>query len=78
MIKENTIIKKDTLENWNKAKNFIPKENEVIIYTNVFPNGVKIGDGITKVTDLPFINNEYKVENDVLVINTMMPQRGGL
>jgi hypothetical protein len=34
MIKETTYIKKDTTENWNKAKNFIPKENEVIIYTD--------------------------------------------
>jgi len=32
MIKENIIIKKDTTENWNKAKNFIPKENELIFY----------------------------------------------
>lgn len=66
MIKENTIIKKDTSENWSKAKNFIPKENEIIIYTDI---GMKIGDGKTKVNDLPFVNqNSYSVEDDMLII----------
>lgn len=69
MIKEQTLIKKDTSINWNKAKNFIPKENELIIYTDF--NSIKIGDGKTKVNDLPFINNEkYAIEDDTLVINT--------
>lgn len=69
MIKEQTLIKKDTSINWNKAKNFIPKENEIIIYTDF--NSIKIGDGKTKVNDLPFVdNNEYMVEEDTLVINT--------
>lgn len=71
MIKEQTLIKKDTSHNWNKAKNFIPKENEIIMYTDFNPNGIKIGDGKTKVNDLPFIdNNEYSIEEDTLVINT--------
>ena len=43
MIKEQSFIKKDTSENWNKAKNFIPKENEVIIYTDLEKK--KIGNG---------------------------------
>lgn len=69
MIKEQTLIKKDTSINWNKAKNFIPKEHEVIIYTDF--NSIKIGNGKTKVNDLPFVdNNEYMVEEDTLVINT--------
>jgi len=53
MIKENSIVKKDTLENWDKATNFVPKENEVIVYIGI---GIKIGNGKTKVSDLPFIN----------------------
>ena len=68
MKKENTFIKKDTLENWAKAKNFIPKENEVIIYINI---GKKVGDGITKVNDLPFIDNSnisYSVDGTTLII----------
>ena len=69
MIKEQTLIKKDTSINWNKAKNFIPKENEIIIYTDF--NSIKIGNGKTKVNDLQFVdNNEYMVEEDTLVINT--------
>lgn len=69
MIKEQTLIKKDTSINWNKAKNFIPKENEIIIYTDF--NSIKIGNGKTRVNDLPFVdNNEYMVEEDTLVINT--------
>ncbi len=69
MIKEQTLIKKDTSVNWNKAKNFIPKEHEVIIYTDF--NSIKIGDGKTKVNDLPFVsNNKYDIEEDTLIINT--------
>ena len=69
MIKEQTLIKKDISINWNKAKNFIPKENEIIMYTDF--NSIKIGNGKTKVNDLPFVdNNEYMVEEDTLVINT--------
>ena len=71
MIKEQSFIKKDTSENWNKAKNFIPKENEIIVYTNFKPNGIKIGDGKTKINNLPFVNNtEYFIEEDILIINT--------
>ena len=68
MIKENTLIKKDTSINWEKAKNFIPKENELIVYTDL--NKRKIGDGITKVNDLPFIEGtQYYIEDeDILVI----------
>jgi hypothetical protein len=66
MKKENTLVKEDTFENWSKAKNFIPKKHEVIIYTNM---GTKIGDGQTKVNDLPFINNkEYLVDGTTLII----------
>lgn len=68
MEKQTAIIKKDTFENWSKAKNFIPKESEIIVYID---KGMKIGDGKTRVNDLPFINNnEYRVEDDILIINT--------
>lgn len=73
MEKEYTLIKKDTSENWGKAKNFIPKQNEIIIYTDFMPFGTKIGDGKTKIADLPFIDvNEYSIENDILVIDTKL------
>ena len=66
MTKEQTLIKKDTTENWDKAKNFIPKENEIIIYIGV---GTKIGDGKTKVNELPFIDQSfYSVDGTTLII----------
>ena len=66
MIKENVIIKKDTEENWNKAKNFIPKENEIIVYIDA---GIKIGDGKTKVNKLPFIDQSfYSIDGTTLII----------
>lgn len=50
--------KHDTKENWDKAVNFIPKISELIVYDAdddcAFPR-VKIGDGVTKVTELPFV-----------------------
>ena len=67
MIKENIIIKKDTIENWNKAKNFIPKENELIFYID--NEQYKIGNGKTKLNDLPFLSNViYTLNDDILEI----------
>ena len=69
MIKETTYIKKDTSENWNKAKNFIPKENEVIVYTDTQQQ--KIGNGKDKLNELPFIDQTYySVDGTTLIINT--------
>ena len=69
MVKEEKIIKKDITENWNKAKNFIPKENEVIVYTDTQQQ--KIGDGKTKLNELPFIDlNFYSVDGTTLIIET--------
>lgn len=73
-------IKRDSEENWKKAKNFIPKLNEIIIYDCDTTTRIKIGDGITKVNDLKFAEEELmsmtiypelnnsKVENEILVI----------
>lgn len=67
MLKEQNLIKKDTSINWNKAKNFVPKENEIIIYTDL--NKKKIGDGKTLIKDLPFVNDDfYFIEDSTLVI----------
>lgn len=71
MEKEYVYMKSDTSENWSKAKNFIPGKNELIIYTDFIPNGIKIGDGKTKLEDLKFIdNNDFDIEGDTLIINT--------
>ena len=51
--------KHDIEANWNKALNFIPKKGELIVYDpdeNYNYSRVKIGDGIRKVNDLPFVD----------------------
>ena len=70
MEKAYTFIKSDTSSNWNKADKFIPKENEVIVYTDI--HQTKIGNGKDKLKDLPFINtdSQYLVDGDVLIINS--------
>ena len=51
-------LKHDTEVNWDKATNFIPKLGEVIVYdvddNYDFPR-MKVGDGETVVTELPFV-----------------------
>ena len=69
MVKEQSFIKKDTSENWNKAKNFIPKENEVIIYMDL--DKKKIGNGKNLLNELPFIDLEsFSVDGTTLIINS--------
>lgn len=56
-IKSRIVHKHDTESNWSKAINFIPKQGEIIIYdidSNHSYERFKIGDGITKVNNLPF------------------------
>lgn len=51
------INKHDTETNWNKATAFIPKKGEIIVYdvdsTHSYER-IKVGDGTTVVTALPF------------------------
>ena len=69
MIKEQSFIKKDTSINWDKAKNFIPKENEVIIYTDL--NKKKIGNGKNKLSELPFIELfDYSIDGTTLILRS--------
>ena len=44
--------KHDTKENWDKVEDFIPLEGEIIVYDGL--NKIKIGDGATRLIDLPF------------------------
>ena len=49
--------KHDIETNWNKAVNFTPLAGEIIVYDNDETYNfarIKIGDGVTKVSDLPF------------------------
>ena len=75
MIKEQSFIKKDTSINWSKAKNFVPKENEVIIYTDLEKK--KIGDGKKLLNELPFIDLDfYSIDGTTLIINSEKIERG--
>lgn len=53
-------IKNDISTNWNKA-NFIPKEKEIIVYTDILK--LKIGDGKTRLVDLPFVEKKPNIFN---------------
>ena len=48
----------DIEENWDKCPNFVPNVGEIIVYdadnTFKYPR-VKIGDGTTTITELPFV-----------------------
>lgn len=50
------VQKHDTSANWAKATNFIPKLGEIIVYTDV--NMIKVGDGVTKVSNLSFVTTD--------------------
>lgn len=68
-VKIRLVLKHDTEENWVKAANFIPKQGEVIIYdkddSHTYTR-VKVGDGTTKVNDLPFITDFLSSQLDEL------------
>lgn len=49
------IQKHDTKANWDKATNFVPLKGEIIVYDDL--KKIKIGDGVTKVGNLAFIND---------------------
>ena len=54
------IHKHDTEENWKKATNFIPKQGELIVYdidSTYTYERIKMGDGKTLVSNLPFVLN---------------------
>lgn len=53
------INKHNSETNWSKAVNFTPKKGEIIIYdkdSNYNYERMKIGDGATVVSALPFVN----------------------
>ena len=65
-IKTRIINKHDTSANWSKAVNFIPKKGEIIIYDDL--RKVKVGDGTTLVSSLPFVEqdlSEYITESEL-------------
>lgn len=58
-------LRNDSHSNWAKKTDFVPMDGEIVIYD--IDNShqyqlIKIGDGITKLQDLPFIN-EFDAKN---------------
>lgn len=54
--------KSDKQVNWEKAINFVPLKGEIIIYEkdeNYSYDRIKLGDGVTKVNDLPFAGSDF-------------------
>ena len=70
ILRGRSVQKHDIEANWLKATNFIPKQGEIIVYdkdsTHAYER-VKVGDGATVVSSLPFIDDN-KV--DISVIET--------
>ena len=66
------MLKHDTEANWKKATVFIPKAGEVIIYdkdsTHTRPR-IKIGDGETLVSALPFVYSNVGASNKPVYID---------
>lgn len=57
--------KHDIEANWDKAVNFIPLDGEQILYDPDDTHDdtrIKFGDGVTKVTELPFAEAEITVD----------------
>ena len=63
--------RRDTTENWNAARTFIPMRGEIIIYTDhgsmddgygntINVPGIKVGDGNAYLIDLPFVGAEER------------------
>lgn len=61
-------MKYGTPEDWEKAKNYVPKKGDILIYTLVDSNAkMKIGDGIHIPNDLPFVGQQdWKVQEGTL------------
>ena len=63
--------KHDIEANWNKASSFIPKVGEIIIYDTDSGNTrarIKIGDGKTAVTTLPFYGDDFVTDDELQAI----------
>lgn len=60
------VQKHNTEAEWLKAVDFIPKQGEIIIYdkdNNYSYERIKIGDGATKVSSLPFVHGAVESVN---------------
>ena len=71
-IKGRLVQKHDVEANWQLATNFIPKQGEIIVYdkdSNYSYERVKIGDGTTLVSALPFVTDAIEDIVDTALTN---------
>jgi len=62
-IQARILMKHDTTAHWDEAVNFIPKLGEIIIYSDD-PRQLKIGDGVTTVSNLLFMTDAMALTNE--------------
>ena len=71
MVNARILARRDTTANWNTARDFIPMQGEIIIYTDhgqmddgygntINVPGIKIGDGNAYLIDLPFVGADQR------------------
>ena len=61
-VKSRIQVKRGTSADWALATNFVPKEGEIIFYSDL--NKMKIGDGNTLVSSLPFLHvDKSEIDN---------------
>ena len=68
-MKVRLVCKHDTETNWAKASNFKPEKGELIIYdidNNHSYERMKIGDGKTLVSNLPFVLDIFLFVNNLI------------
>lgn len=57
------VHKHDSAQHWNLAKNFVPKQGELIVYDIDSEHSyerIKIGDGVQNVNTLPFVDDALR------------------
>lgn len=66
-------VKRDTTARWNQCKLFVPEKGRIIVYTDhkkildgegneVNVPGIKIGDGNAYLIDLPFVDDDIRLQ----------------
>jgi hypothetical protein len=81
-LKTRVLMKTDTTANWSKATGFVPKKGEIIVYSDD-ARKFKVGDGVTKVSALKFVNQDELAKITTLgdellaVKNGYLPLYGG-
>lgn len=59
-IKTRFIQKHDLPETWEDS-NFIPKNGEIVVYDYADKKRIKIGDGVTPVSALSFVDSQIQI-----------------